>query len=58
MISITFFIHSIMFQLKYLLPSIILLELLRFSEAYIITVDARAQECFHEKVLSGTKMSK
>lgn len=44
-----------MLNLKNLFLVTILLELLRFGEAYIITVDAREEECFFER---GPKMSK
>lgn len=44
-----------MLSFKSVFLTTILLKLLRLSEAYIITIDARAQDCFHEK---GPKMSK
>lgn len=47
-----------MIKLKILFLTTLLLELVHFGQSYIITVDARAQECFHERVDAGTKMSK
>lgn len=44
-----------MLTLKSIFLSTILLKLIQFSESYIITIDARAQDCFHER---GPKMSK
>ncbi|EDO31547.1 predicted protein [Nematostella vectensis] len=40
-----------------LLPScIVLMFLARSSLCYFITIDAHGEECFHDKVTSGTKM--
>lgn len=47
-----------MIHIKITFVAIVLLELLRLGESYLITIDARAQECFHERVQSGTKLSK
>lgn len=47
-----------MFQLKIAFVAIALLEILRLGESYLITIDARAQDCYHERVQSGTKLSK
>lgn len=44
-----------MLTLKSVFLATILLKLLHLSESYIITIDARAQDCFFEK---GPKMSK
>lgn len=44
-----------MLTLKSVFLTTILLKLIQFGESYIITIDARAQECFHER---GPKMSK
>lgn len=44
-----------MLTLKTIFLTTILLKLLRLSEAYMITIDARAQDCFYER---GPKMSK
>lgn len=38
------------------LCSIFLLLLLECSYGYFITIDAHAEECFHDQVTSGTKM--
>jgi len=45
-----------MYQLKIAFLSTFLLSILKCSEAYIITVDARAEDCYHAKVDAGTKM--
>lgn len=37
------------------LCALVLLQLLRGSEAFIVTVDAHNEECFFEKVEGGTK---
>lgn len=47
-----------MVQVKITFVAIVLLELLRLGESYLITIDARAQDCFHERVQAGTKLSK
>lgn len=47
-----------MVQFKITFVAIVLLELLRLGESYLITIDARAQDCFHERVQAGTKLSK
>lgn len=44
-----------MLTFKSIFLTTILLELLRLGESYIITVDARASDCFYER---GPKMSK
>lgn len=44
-----------MLTLKSLFLTTILLKLIQLGESYIITIDARAQDCFHER---GPKMSK
>ena len=36
--------------------SILFVLLLEMSSAYFITIDAHAEECFHDQVTSGTKM--
>ncbi|BFZ05497.1 hypothetical protein BsWGS_08536 [Bradybaena similaris] len=41
----------------HLLPLALLFTLLRLSEGYFISIDAHAEECFFEKVTSGTKMN-
>ncbi|CAL1537159.1 unnamed protein product [Lymnaea stagnalis] len=41
----------------YLLPVTVLLTLFSVSESYFISIDAHAEECFFDKVTSGTKMS-
>lgn len=38
-------------------PLAVLLTLLSISHAYFISIDAHAEECFFDKVTSGTKMS-
>lgn len=38
------------------LCSILLVLLLECSYGYFITIDAHAEECFHDQVTSGTKM--
>lgn len=38
------------------LCSIFLVLLLECSYGYFITIDAHAEECFHDQVTSGTKM--
>lgn len=38
------------------LCSILLVLLLECSYGYFITIDAHAEECFHDQVNSGTKM--
>ena len=38
------------------LCSILLALLLKCSYGYFITIDAHAEECFHDQVTSGTKM--
>lgn len=38
------------------LCSILLVLLLECSCGYFITIDAHAEECFHDQVTSGTKM--
>lgn len=35
----------------------LLLTLLSTSHAYFVYIDAHAEECFYEKVVSGTKLS-
>lgn len=47
-----------MIQLNIVCLTTILLALFKSSQSYMITVDARGQECFHEKVQVGSKMSK
>lgn len=44
-----------MLTLKSLFLTTVLLKLIQFGESYIITIDARAQDCFYEH---GPKMSK
>lgn len=44
-------------NLMYFSPLALLLAYCGFSDAYYISVDAHAEECFHDKVTSGTKMS-
>lgn len=44
-----------MFTFKSVFLATILLKLVQFGESYIITIDARAQDCFYEH---GPKMSK
>lgn len=44
-----------MLSLKCAFFTTILLKLLHISESYMITIDARAQDCFYER---GPKMSK
>jgi len=46
-----------MIQLNIACLITVLLTLFKSSQAYMITIDARGQECFHEKVEPGTKMS-
>lgn len=36
---------------------LVLLSLIRFSEAYFVHVDADAEECFFDKAENGMKMS-
>ena len=43
--------------LSILITTLISLFCLQFSAAYFIHVDANAEECFFDKVSSGTKMS-
>ncbi|XP_012946751.1 transmembrane emp24 domain-containing protein 2 [Aplysia californica] len=38
-------------------PLALLLAFCGISRAYFISIDAHAEECFHDKVTSGTKMS-
>lgn len=38
------------------LLSVLLVLLLESSYGYFITIDAHAEECFHDQVTSGTKM--
>lgn len=38
------------------LCSILFVLLFEFSSGYFITIDAHAEECFHDQVTSGTKM--
>lgn len=45
-----------MIQFRVAFLSTFLLALLKPSQSYIITVDARAQDCYHAKVEAGTKM--
>lgn len=46
-----------MIQFNIVCLTSVLLALFKSSEAYMVTIDARGQECFHEKVEIGTKMS-
>lgn len=46
----------IMAFLRLELCSILLVLLLECSYGYFITIDAHAEECFHDQVTSGTKM--
>lgn len=45
-----------MIQFRVAFLSTFLLAFLKPSQSYIITVDARAQDCYHAKVEAGTKM--
>lgn len=38
------------------LCSILLVLLMESANGYFITIDAHAEECFHDQVTSGTKM--
>ena len=40
-----------------LFRAVLVLVLLSVSHAYFIHIDAHAEECFYEKVTSGTKLS-
>lgn len=45
-----------MYQFRFAILSTFLLSLLKPNDAYIITVETRAQDCYHAKVDAGTKM--
>lgn len=45
-----------MYQFRIAFLSTFLLALLKSGECYIVTVDARAEDCYHAKVDAGTKM--
>ena len=47
---------TIMAFLRLELCSILLVILFESSFGYFITIDAHAEECFHDQVTSGTKM--
>jgi len=46
-----------MIQFKLTLLVAILLEVFKCGQSYLISMDAQAEECFHEKVETGTKLS-
>lgn len=41
---------------EWVLVSLAVLVIVRSSHSYFITIDAHGEECFHDKVQSGTKM--
>ena len=47
---------KVLMLLKMIIPLCIVLCFFGSSHAYFITVDAHAEECFSEKVTTGTKL--
>lgn len=54
--SFSYILGTIMAFIRIELLSILLVLLLEGSYGYFITIDAHAEECFHDQVTSGTKM--
>lgn len=42
---------------NFFIPTISLLLFFTTARAYFVNIDAHAEECFFDKVISGTKMS-
>lgn len=45
-----------MWKSNTILITITLLQLLKYTHAYFVTIDAHSEECFFDRVEQGTKM--
>lgn len=47
----------LMMQVNYFLSFTVLCLLISYGESFLITIDAHAEECFYDRVTSGSKMN-
>lgn len=55
--AIRFWTLAVMSYARYFLPVLLFSALFCLNSAYFVHIDAHAEECFFDKVTSGTKMS-